>query len=122
MNHANVLKLADRIDGLPYGEEDLDCSKRPKTFNMASACGTACCLSGWVNEIFGKQEGYAFWMDARVILELNWVQARALFTPPGYECMKAAGSSAAQVLRKMEEAGDDVDEFQIWEFWRQSWI
>lgn len=112
MNHANVLKVAARIDGLPY-EESLDSFKRPKAFNMASDCGAACCISGWTIEIFLA--------EAQISLGLNWSQAKALFKPPGYDCMKTDGRTAAQVLRKMEAAGDGVTEFQIWEFWRQSW-
>ena len=48
-------------------------------------------------------------------------QARALFKPPGYGHMEVDGRTAAQVLRKMEAAGDDVTGAQILELWSDPW-
>ena len=117
MNHENVLKVADAIDGLPYGSLLFDDGK-PNAFNMSAACGSACCIAGWAIHLFHEQ--YTSLGDTAKILGLNFDQACALFKPPGYDFMECDGSAAARVLRKMEAAGDDVTEFQIWDFWKQS--
>ena len=118
MNHENVLRVADVIDGLPYGPLFFG-DKKPDAFNMSATCGSACCIGGWTTEIFGAR--YVSLHDTAKILGLNYDQADALFKPPGYDFMECDGSAAAQVLRKMEAAGDDVTEFQIWDFWKQLW-
>ena len=58
MNHENVLKVADGISDIPYGET-MNTYGKPKAFNMASGCGSACCVSGWAHEIVRRCEGLA---------------------------------------------------------------
>ena len=118
MNRENVLRVADRIDGLPYeGQSKL--GKQPKAFNMSSGCGSSCCIGGWTSEVFWGR--YAALVCARDILGLNSAQARALFTPPGYAYIEYNGAIAAQVLRLMAAAGDNVTGKQILAFWWNPW-
>ena len=118
MNRENVLKVADAIANLPYGK-CLDIGGKPKAFNMASGCGSACCIAGWTGEVCGEE--YGILVQARKLLGLNSAQAFALFTPPGFFPMKLDGSTAAQVLRSMAAAGDKVTGKQIRAFWRDPW-
>ena len=105
MNHENVLKVADRIENLPYAKASWASVGKPEAFCMATACGTACCVAGWVCWIF-REEAYR--TGTRAILGLNQDQAQALFKPPGFDRIRHDGSQAAQVLRLMAAAGDDV--------------
>ena len=118
MNHERLLRVADVIAPLPY-EEKLDVFGKPKAFNMTTGCGSACCVARWTSEIFTGE--YVTLQQASAILELNSVQAGALFEPPGYGCMKVDGRTAAQVLRLTAAAGDDVTGAEIRAFWRNPW-
>ena len=120
MNHENVLRVADVIEPLHYrGSRNIFSLQKPDAFCMAAGCGTACCVSGWTCEIFDVGGHSRSELEAQRILDLTDAQAHALFRPLGYPYKKCDGSAAARVLRKMEAAGDDVTEFQIWDFWKQ---
>ena len=118
MNSENMLKVADAIADLPYYEK-LDTWGKPKSFNMASDCGSSCCIGGWTGEVFGG--GYVPLARAKYVLGLNQAQASALFKPPEYGRMQCDGSTGAQVLRLMVTAGDNVTGKQIRAFWRHPW-
>ena len=118
MNREKLLRVADVIAPLPYAEK-LDGWGKPKSFNMSTGFGSACCVAGWTAEIFKGE--YVTLKQGREILELNSVQADALFKPPGYGCMEVDGRTGAQVLRLTAAAGDDVTGAQIQAFWRNPW-
>ena len=118
MNRERLLRVADAIANLPY-EGKLDGFGKPKAFNMASGCGSACCIGGWTGEIFRGR-----WVplpEARAILGLNQDQAAALMAPPGFACMEHDGRTGSHVLRLMAAAGDGVTGKQIRAFWRNPW-
>ena len=110
--------MADAIENLPYNEK-LDPWGEPESFNMASGCGSACCISAWTGKVCSGC--YTTPEEARLILGLSQSQAEALFRPPEYTRMKADGRTAAQVLRKMEAAGGKATGARIRKFWREAW-
>ena len=117
MNRENLLKVADRIAHMRYREPTFSFSLgKPNAFSMAAGCGTACCVSAWTCQIFKNWSHSEF--EAQIILGLNRDQAQALFRPRGYATKKWNGARAAQVLRKMEAAGDGVTGKQIRAWWR----
>ena len=120
MNHENMLNVADAISDLPYGERVTDYGK-PKAFNMSSGCGSACCVSGWTQEIVGDENTWGSEFESQNILELNDDQANALFRPPGYQFMQCDGRKAAHVLWKMEAVGDGVTGDEIRAYWGYPW-
>ena len=121
MNRENVLRVADRIDGLPYRPPTLlGETEKPTAFSMASGCATACCISGWAVETF-KTGGYVPLVEAQRIFGLNQDQARTLFKPPGFASATWNGARAAQVLRLVAAAGDNVTGKQILAFWWNPW-
>ena len=118
MNRENVLKVADVIADLPY-EVNVDKYEYPEAFNMASGCGSACCVGGWACWIFSLG-GYTL-AESQRILGLNSDQAKALFQPGGFTYVEWAGRDGAQVLRLMAAAGDGVTGKRIRAFWRNPW-
>ena len=119
MNRERILKVADRIADLPYAQVVWASLEKPKSFNMASGCGSACCIGAWTGEVCSGR--YETLEQARETLGLNHSQAQALFRPPEYTRMKADGRTAAQVLRKMAAAGGNATGARIRKFWRESW-
>ena len=119
MNRERLLELADVIAPLPYGQE-LDVAGKPKSFNMASGCGTSCCVSGWAFWLYSRGS-WSGNVGSREILGLNHDQAQALFHPPGWENNKWDGERAAHVLRLMVAVGDSVTGEQIRALWKVPW-
>ena len=118
MNRERLLELADVIAPLPY-EQKLDVASKPRSFNMSTGCGAACCIGGWTGEIFNGR--HVSLREAQKILGLTDDQATALFKPPGYCFMECDGKAAAHVLRLTAAAGDGVTGAQIWAFWKNPW-
>ena len=120
MNRERLLMVADTIADLPYAQVVWASLEKPRAFNMASGCGSACCVSGWTSEIFheGQPSGLA---DSRMLLGLNHDQAQALFSPPGWEHARWDGARAARVLRLLAARDDGVTGAQIRAWWRDPW-
>ena len=118
MNRKRLLRVADVIAPLPY-DTKRDGEGKPEAFNMSCGCGSSCCIAGWTGEVFGLGK-VSIWA-ASITLELDCDQADALFRPPGYSSLRYDGERAAQVLRLVAAAGDDVTEVQIRAFWRDPW-
>ena len=118
MNRERLLELADVIAPLPY-EQKIDVVIKPRSFNMSTGCGAACCIAGWTGEVYGGK--YVNLEEARIILGLNDDQAQGLFTPPGYTAMRYDGERAAHVLRLMVAVGDSVTGEQIRALWKTPW-
>ena len=120
MNHENMLKVADAISDLPY-KEKTDTFGKPKAFNMAASCGSACCVSGWTHEILDVVTAWRSEFESQNLLGLNDDQANALFRPDGYQFMQCDGRKAAHVLWKMEAVGDGVTGDEIRAYWGYPW-
>ena len=120
MNRENVLKVADAIENLPYERDRSAMGAKPRAFNMASGCGSACCIGAWTAEVI--KGGYVSLTRASAALGLNQDQAQALFKPPGYEYIRWDGRTGAQVLRLMAATGDSVTGKQIEAWWRYPWV
>ena len=122
MNRFNMLKVADKIEAVPYRKPKFSFSpEKPNAFSMAAGCGTACCVSAWTCEIFSDGRRWRSELAAERLLGLNAYQAHALFRPRDYATAKWNGSRAAQVLRLMVAVGDSVTGAQIQAFWRDPW-
>ena len=111
MNKERILALADHIEGLPHETREIDYLARPKAFNMAEYCGSACCIAGWAVELF---DGFSDWPVSLVSgrakhllgIEKQFIAA-ALFYPFAPHILKQiTPQHAAATLRKLVETGE----------------
>lgn len=91
MNKERLEMLAKHLEKLPR-----------KEFDMGHWCGTACCIGGYIEKLFGLPENGRIAV-ARDVVGLNPVQANQLFF--GETSAKATPQQAASVVRHLKDTG-----------------
>lgn len=94
MNRERLKTLRDHLAKLPdervrmeslltdAAGDDVGYEKEPRA--LLNHCGTAACIAGWANSLWGPRRKEVGVDEAQGCLGLTDSQARLLFTPPGY--------------------------------------
>lgn len=124
MNRERLTILRDHLASLPDERVNmvalmLDEQGRSQAYQkepraLLAHCGTAACIAGWANALFGNRRIKQGAEDAEIYLGLTEEQSVALFEPEGFDIPdEYSRSDAIAAIQSMLDSPDD-DALPVW--------